>query len=113
MARSREYDDDEPEDDFEDDRPRRRRGGGGGGTPPPNYLVPAIIVTLCCCLIGGIVAIINATQVNTKWAAGDYEGAQKASDNAKLWVMLSAGIGLAVNVILIIVNVAMQGQAAR
>jgi hypothetical protein len=67
-------------------------------------------VTLCCCLIGGIIAIVNASQVNSKWAAGDYAGAKKASEQAKLWVMISVGVGLVVNVIAVIVQV-MAAQA--
>ena len=67
---------------------------GPGGAPPSNYLIPAILVTLFCCLPGGIVAIIFATQVNSKYAAGDVAGAMEASKKAKLFTMISAGIGL-------------------
>src|SRR5262245_2690227 len=49
----------------------------------PNYLVQSILVTLFCCLPLGIVSIVFAAQVNSKVAAGDYAGAQKASDQAK------------------------------
>lgn len=111
MARQRDYDDEYEDDRYDeeyDDLPRRGRGG-----PPQNYLVPAILVTLCCCIPGGIVAIINATQVNSKWAAGDYEGAQKASDTAKQWCIISAVVGLVVGIISGIVQVAMQGGGGR
>ena len=63
-------------------------------SPISNYLLPAIGVTLCCCLPGGIVAIVYAAQVNQKLQAGDIAGAQAASNNAKLWCMISAGVGL-------------------
>lgn len=79
--------------------------GGPGGAPPNNYLIPAILVTLFCCLPGGIVAIINATQVNSKYAAGDVAGAQAASANALKWVKISAGVGIALIIISIILNV--------
>ncbi|MGH9508789.1 MAG: CD225/dispanin family protein [Terriglobales bacterium] len=59
-----------------------------------NYLIPAIAVTICCCLPGGIVAIVYAAQVNTKLQAGDIAGAQLASDNAKLWCIIAAAVGL-------------------
>src|SRR5262245_21143379 len=55
----------------------------------PNYLPQASLVTLFCCLIPGIVAIVNAAQVNSKLVAGDYEGAQRASDLAKVWCWIS------------------------
>ncbi|HEX3998914.1 MAG TPA: CD225/dispanin family protein [Pirellulales bacterium] len=50
----------------------------------PNYLVPAILSTICCCLPFGIVAIVYAAKVNGKLAAGDYEGARRSSDSAKM-----------------------------
>ena len=63
-------------------------------TPPNNYLALAIITTIICCLPAGIVSIVYATQVNSKWQAGDYEGAQLASKNAQTWwiVAIVAGI---------------------
>jgi interferon-induced transmembrane protein/zinc ribbon protein len=60
----------------------------------PNYLVFAILVTVFCCLPSGIAAIIYAAQVNTKLQAGDLAGAQLASRNAKMWVLISVGAGL-------------------
>jgi hypothetical protein len=62
--------------------------------PINNYLVPAILVTLCCCLPGGVAAIIYAAQVNSKLSAGDIAGAMAASNNAKMWTWISAGVGL-------------------
>jgi hypothetical protein len=67
--------------------------------PVPNYLVWAILITiasLCtCCIIGtipGIVAIVFATQVNSKLSAGDRAGAEQASKNAKLWCWITTGL---------------------
>lgn len=65
----------------------------------PNYLVWAILATLCCCLPGGIVAIVYAAQVDGKLAAGDYQGALNASNNAKLWSWVSFGLGAVVSVL--------------
>ncbi len=81
-------------------------GGAGpaGGAPPPNYLIPAILVTLFCCLPGGVAGIIFATQVNSKYAAGDVAGAMEASKKAKTWTMIGAGVGIAVWALVIIVN---------
>ena len=70
-----------------------------------NYLIPAIVVTLCCCIPGGIVAIVYAAQVNQKLQAGDIAGAQAASNNAKLWCMISAGVGLVVTLGAIAINI--------
>ena len=66
---------------------------------PPNYLALAIITTILCCLPLGIVSIVFSTQVNSKYAAGDYEGALKASKNAKLFWILAAVIGVVGSII--------------
>jgi hypothetical protein len=60
----------------------------------PNYLVQAILVTIFCCLPLGIVSIVYSSQVNSKLAAGDVEGAIMASSNARkwAWIALIAGI---------------------
>lgn len=63
--------------------------------PPSNYLVFAILVTIFCGKIFGIIAIIFAAQVNSKWNAGDYAGAINASKNAKLWAWISFAVGFA------------------
>jgi len=67
--------------------------------PPPNYLVWAILTTILCCLPFGIVSIVYAAQVNSKWTAGDIEGAQSASKNAKIWAWVAFGVGLAFAII--------------
>ena len=60
----------------------------------PNHLVWAILSTLFCWLPLGIVSIVYASQVDGKRAAGDIAGAREASDKAKFWAMLSAGLML-------------------
>ena len=64
------------------------------GTPPPNYLVFAILTTIFCCQILGIVSIVFAAQVNSKWNSGDIQGALDASRNAKLWAWIAFGSGV-------------------
>lgn len=62
---------------------------------PENYLVWAILSTVLCCLPLGIVAILKSNNVNTFWATSQHEEAMKASEEAKKWVMIAAGCGLA------------------
>src|SRR5579863_1193981 len=64
------------------------------GVAVQNYLVFAILATVFCCLPAGIPAIVYAAQVNGKLQAGDVAGAQAASNSAKLWCMISGGLGL-------------------
>jgi hypothetical protein len=65
-------------------------------SPPPNYLIWAILTTLFCCLPFGIVSIVYAAQVNSRWQTGDYEGAKLASKNARLWAWISFGVAIVV-----------------
>jgi hypothetical protein len=62
--------------------------------PPKNWLVESILVTIFCCLPFGIVGIVNASQVNAKYAAGDYDGAQRASNEAGKWTRIGFFIGI-------------------
>jgi hypothetical protein len=63
--------------------------------PPKNWLAESILVTIFCCLPFGIVGIVNAAQVNSRVAAGDYEGALRASREAGKWTKLGFFIGIA------------------
>ena len=75
------------------------------GAAIPSHLVGAILSTLCCCLPFGIPAIIFATQVNSKIAVGDLEGARAASKNALTWMLVSIGVGLVVQIIGVMVQI--------
>lgn len=68
------------------------------GEKPKNYLVESILITLFCCLPLGIVGIVYAAQVNSKYDSGDYNGAVEASKNAGKFVKygLIAGIVVAI-----------------
>lgn len=61
---------------------------------PPTNLVWAIIVTVLCCQIFGIIAIVYAAQVKSKYDMGQYEKAVKYSENAALWCKLGIALGL-------------------
>ena len=74
-------------------------------SPPPNYLVFAILVTIFCCQILGIVSIVFAAQVNSKWNAGDYEGALNASKNAKLWAWIGFASAFAILIVVFMLSV--------
>lgn len=74
------------------------------GAAIPSHLVGAIISTLCCCLPFGIPAIIFASQVNSKAAAGDLEGARRASKAALTWMLVSIGVGIVVQFIALLIN---------
>ena len=75
---------------------------------PESYLITAIITTLCCCLPVGIVSIVYAAQVESKFNAGDYQGAINASNNAKMWAWISFGIGLVLNLLVLLGQIAAQ-----
>jgi uncharacterized membrane protein YvbJ len=80
--------------------------GTTGVSEVKNNLVKAILATLFCCLPLGIVAIVYASQVNSKLAAGDINGAVQASKNADTWANWSIGVGLVFGIIYFIVTLA-------
>jgi hypothetical protein len=100
---------------FESDNPYAASDSSSYGPPQilPAYAVPnhlalsisAAVLTLCfCCIPFGIVPVIFSTQVNSKLAAGDYAGAQSASETAKLWSWICIGVALVVFVFSTLIN---------
>ena len=100
---------------FESDNPYAASDSSSYGPPQilPAYAVPnhlalsisAAVLTLCfCCIPFGIVPVIFSTQVNSKLAAGDYAGAQSASETAKLWSWICIGVALVVFAFSTLVN---------
>lgn len=67
-----------------------------GEQSPNNYMVWSILTTLLCCLPAGIAAIIYSSKVDKAWAQGNKAEAQKSSEQAKLWCMISAAGGVIV-----------------
>ena len=80
-------------------------------TPPKNWLVESILVTIFCCLPFGIAGIVNAANVNSSIAAGDYEGALRASKEAGKWTKIGFFVGIGV-VVLYILAVFLFGATA-
>ncbi|MFD1540002.1 CD225/dispanin family protein [Nonomuraea guangzhouensis] len=77
-------------------------GYGAPQTPPDNHLVAAILTTLFCCLPFGIVSIVKSSQVNSKWQAGDYQGAVQSSEEAKTWWKRALIFGAIINILIVI-----------
>ncbi|GAA4795494.1 CD225/dispanin family protein [Lysobacter hankyongensis] len=96
----------------------------GIAKPVNNYLVWSIIslvitvITCCMCytlpaLATAIVATVFSTKVNGALNAGNLEGAQQASKNAKLWNQITAGLflaGLALWIAMFFVQGGLAGQ---
>jgi hypothetical protein len=71
---------------------------------PNNHLVWAILTTVLCCLPFGIPAIIFASQVDGKYASGDYQGAEESSRKAKTWSLvagITGGVGILLYIVLV------------
>jgi hypothetical protein len=86
---------------------------------PNNNLVLAILATalslVTCCgriscigVILGIIAIVFSTQVDSKYFAGDYAGAESTAKNAKILSLIALGT-IVLSIILIIVSIATSG----
>jgi hypothetical protein len=65
----------------------------------------AILSTLFCCLPFGIVSIVFAAQVDSKYNAGDHAGSVNASENAKKWAIISAVVAVALTALWFLVAI--------
>ncbi|EAQ51352.1 MULTISPECIES: CD225/dispanin family protein [Leeuwenhoekiella] len=77
--------------------------------PPKTWLVESILATVLCCLPFGIAGIVNAAKVESRFYAGDIEGANRASREAKKWTIVSAVVALGLGFlyfILVLIGVA-------
>lgn len=74
-------------------------------TPPNNYLILSIVATLLCLPLG-VMGIINSSKVDGLYAAGDYEAAQRYSNEAKKWSkygIIGWGVFMVLYIILIVI----------
>ncbi|PQA58982.1 hypothetical protein C5O19_04805 [Siphonobacter curvatus] len=69
---------------------------------PYNWLVPAILVTLFCCNYLGVVGVVYAARVETKYNLGDYAGADNDARQAKLWTLVPLAVGVIAWIILMV-----------
>lgn len=58
------------------------------------YLVLSILCTLFCCPPFGIVGIVFAAKINSAISAGDMAGAQDAAKKSRIWIIVSAIVGV-------------------
>ena len=99
-------------------------GGGHGYYPgqpftgaamvnkPKSNLVSAILVTLFCCLPFGIVSIVYAAQVDSKWNAGDWRGAEQSSRLAKNWGLAGLVSGILFSIFYVLVVIGSGGSSS-
>ena len=62
----------------------------------PNYLIPSIIALLCCAWPLAIPALIFSVKANSAKNSGDVETALINARRARLWIILSAIVGIVV-----------------
>ncbi len=77
---------------------------------PKSYLTESILATLFCCWPLGIPAIVNAAKVESKYNAGDYQGAEDASAQAKKYMQYSFFSGLVIGVLYLLLVIATGGR---
>jgi len=63
--------------------------------PPKTWLFESILATILCCPPFGIAGIVNAAKVESRFNAGDIQGAHRASEQAKKWTIVSVVVALA------------------
>jgi hypothetical protein len=57
-------------------------------------LILSILITLFCCMPFGVVAIVYSAMAIGRAGAGDYEGAVRASQQARTWIWVALALGL-------------------
>lgn len=72
---------------------------------PKTWLVESILVTILCCLPFGIAGIINAAKVESRFYAGDLQGAQRASDEAKKWTKIGFIVSIVMTVLYVLLMI--------
>lgn len=63
--------------------------------PPKTWLFESILATILCCPPFGIAGIVNAAKVESRFNAGDIQGALRAAEQAKKWTTVSVVVALA------------------
>lgn len=77
--------------------PQINQSAGQQPPMPKSYLLWSVLCTALCCMIPGIVAIFYSAKVSSKYYIGDYAGAEKASQNAEIWIIVSFVLGVLSN----------------
>ncbi|MFR9620964.1 MAG: CD225/dispanin family protein [Rikenellaceae bacterium] len=82
-------------------------------TPPPppparpkTWFLESILVTIFCCLPFGIVGIVHAINVESRYNAKDYDGAIQASNDAGKWCKIGfwiTAVGVALYILAIVI----------
>lgn len=63
--------------------------------PPKTWLMESILATILCCPPFGIAGIVNAAKVQSRFYAGDIQGAHRAAAQAKKWTTVSVVVAIA------------------
>ncbi|MGN0877939.1 MAG: CD225/dispanin family protein [Oligosphaeraceae bacterium] len=86
-------------------RPAELREAGTDGAPQPqpapfnSHMTLAVVSTVCCCVPLGIVAIIQASQANSFYHAGNLEAATACAEKARSWAIWSMVLGLVIGLL--------------
>lgn len=72
---------------------------------PTSYVGWSIAAIICCCLIPAIVALVFGMKVGSRYDNGDYAGAEKASEMAEIWLIISIVAGLVALPFTILLNI--------
>lgn len=79
--------------------------GQGAAAGVNTWLWQSIVATLFCCLPAGVVGIVFAAQANSAKNMGDVATAQEKARLAKIWTLVSVGVGLVFIVLFLVLGV--------
>jgi hypothetical protein len=76
--------------------PQQTYGASGATTAKPSTYWPLSIISFLCSFLFGGIGMYFSAQVNSRWNAGDVEGARKASKTALIIDIVGIVIGVLV-----------------
>ncbi len=79
--------------------------GQGAAANVDTWLWQSIVATVLCCLPAGIVGIVFAAQANSAKNLGDATTAREKARLARIWTLVSVGIGVVTILIFLVFGV--------
>jgi hypothetical protein len=80
--------------------------------PPDDFLCQSIFATICCCWCIGIVAILKSVDCRSAIATGNRQRAEESSREAKKYTYITVGVGAALIVAYVIMQVVVMSIAS-
>lgn len=76
---------------------------------PKTYVTESVLIMILLCMPFGVIGLINGLEVSNLYASGNYDEAQRKSDEAKKWCKWGLIAGVIYVIVVIICVIAVTG----